>query len=82
MVHLADDEITWTPRQQEVFDEVTTGQCDRVLMVGPVRAGKTFVAVHAFMTWATSMAGTHEFIIASRTTRQMTQAIVKPIENW
>ncbi|MDE0002341.1 MAG: hypothetical protein OXQ29_06575, partial [Rhodospirillaceae bacterium] len=78
--------IGWSPKQERVLDAINgqpPGDGPSVVCVhGPVQCGKSMSTVHAFALFAATWWTDTDFIIASRTSRQIDASIVRYLREF
>ena len=74
--------INWSPPQLELFEVFADPDVKIIICVGPVQCGKTHAGTWSFMEWATRSYSGEDFILASRTARQMSGATLKYAETF
>ena len=67
----------WSDRQDQVFRVMNDDSVTTMVVPGPVQSGKTMAVGISFFQWATATRTEKDFIIATRTARQMDGAIIK-----
>ncbi len=66
----------WSPKQRDLVETLASGREREVVVSGPVQSGKSVSAWFGFFGFASMWAG-HDFIVASRSQRQLTGSVLK-----
>jgi len=74
--------IEFTEKQQRLIQDIWDDEHDRIIVVGPVRSGKSLSAVHGFMDWIMSHEGRSEYIISATTAKQLKASILGNVEQY
>lgn len=69
--------MSWSPKQQAVIEAIVDDATEVLVVSGPVQCGKSASVTGGFLGWASWGFAGQDFIIASRTNRQLAGAVVK-----
>ncbi|MXZ01363.1 hypothetical protein F4Y93_12235 [Candidatus Poribacteria bacterium] len=69
--------MSWSPKQRELFDAWHDPGVDVILASGPVQTGKTVGQVGAALSWMAAEHSGEDFILGSRSQRQLMGSVVK-----
>ena len=67
--------IEWSRKQASIYG-MADSHWHTMAVHGPVRSGKTMAAVHGFARFASTRFAGHDFIIASKSQRQLSAALI------
>ncbi len=71
----------WSAKQMDVLSDLLLGDGASLLVSGPVQSGKSVSTCFGFCDFAAQWAG-QDFILASRSQRQMSGAVLKYVREW
>lgn len=69
--------MSWSAKQQAVIEAMTDDSTEVLVVSGPVQSGKSASCTGAFLGWSSANFAGQDFIIASRTHRQLHGATIK-----
>ena len=67
----------WSRRQLDVFEAMNDPEAGVLVVPGPVQSGKSHSTMWAFLLWATLHHSGRDFVLASKSARQLHAAVVK-----
>ena len=69
--------LTWSPKQRLVNEALLEGDYHTIVVPGPVQSGKTFSAVFNFHLWAMTQFTGQDFILGTKSHKQMQGVLIK-----